>query len=68
MFCTMSTSVKAPSFIGFHLALVQLGQIGPDKAANLAHARDMVLKAAAGSNGQHTKPDMIVLPECFNSP
>ncbi|EJD05658.1 carbon-nitrogen hydrolase [Fomitiporia mediterranea MF3/22] len=65
----MSNSTPSPpSFLGFHLALVQLGQIGADKTKNLQHARDMVLKAATGDNGKHPKPDLIVLPECFNSP
>ena len=64
----MSATTKAPSFLGFHLALVQLGQIGSDKTKNLAHAKDMVLKAANRGDGQHPKPDVIVLPECFNSP
>ena len=42
------------------LALIQLAA-GPDKAANLAHARAKVLEASkAGAN-------LIVLPECFNS-
>ncbi|EPS40413.1 hypothetical protein H072_5772 [Dactylellina haptotyla CBS 200.50] len=45
----------------FKIALVQLAA-GPDKAANLAHAKTKVLEAAkAGAN-------VIVLPECFNSP
>ncbi|KAH8117152.1 carbon-nitrogen hydrolase [Phellopilus nigrolimitatus] len=66
-FCKMSTP-RAPSFIGFHLALIQLGQISADKANNLCHARDMILKAASGDNGKHPKPDLVVLPECFNSP
>ena len=57
----MSTSA-APSFLGFNLALIQLGQIGSDKAKNLQHARDMVLKAASGESGKHPKPDLIVLP------
>ncbi|KAL5529384.1 hypothetical protein ACEPAG_5369 [Sanghuangporus baumii] len=61
-------SQPAPSFLGFHLALVQLGQIGSDKAKNLQHAREMVLKASTGDDGKHPKPDLIVLPECFNSP
>ncbi|ESK88412.1 nitrilase family protein [Moniliophthora roreri MCA 2997] len=52
-------------FKPFTLALVQLGQIGANKAENLNHAREMVLKAAAAAA---KKPDLIVLPECFNSP
>jgi omega-amidase len=43
------------------LACIQLAS-GTDKAANLKHARGKVLEAAkAGAN-------IIVLPECFNSP
>ncbi|CAK7275254.1 Omega-amidase nit3 [Sporothrix epigloea] len=43
------------------IACIQLAS-GKDKAANLAHARDKVLEAAGrGAN-------LIVLPECFNSP
>ncbi|THH27621.1 hypothetical protein EUX98_g6562 [Antrodiella citrinella] len=57
----------APTFKPFTLALVQLGQIGGDKSANLKHAREMVLKAASAS-GHAKKPDLVVLPECFNSP
>ncbi|KAI0086671.1 carbon-nitrogen hydrolase [Irpex rosettiformis] len=60
-------SAQPPTFKPFNLALVQLGQIGADKAANLEHAKEMILKASQGSStGQ--KPDLIVLPECFNSP
>ncbi|KAJ1844615.1 hypothetical protein LPJ73_005112, partial [Coemansia sp. RSA 2703] len=45
----------------FKLALVQLA-VGAQKAANLANARRKVLEASqAGAN-------MVVLPECFNSP
>ena len=65
---TFSMASPAPSFLGFHLVLIQLGQIGPDKAKNLQHAKDMVHRAATGDNGRHPKPDLIVLPECFNSP
>lgn len=50
----------------FKLALVQLGETSPDKKANLARAREMVLKAAKGESG-NGDVDMVVLPECFNS-
>jgi omega-amidase len=56
----MSTLTPAPAFKPFNLALIQLGQVGPDKAANLKHARDMIRKAASG-NAQG-KPDLIALP------
>ncbi|KAI9510397.1 carbon-nitrogen hydrolase [Russula earlei] len=69
----MSTIPPAPAFKPFNLALIQLGQIGADKAANLKHARDMIRRAAGGESlgvggGAQGKPDLIVLPECFNSP
>ncbi|CAE6460300.1 unnamed protein product [Rhizoctonia solani] len=50
----------------FRLSLVQLGGTGDDKATNLVHAKEMVLKAAHPVDGKKT--DLIVLPECFNSP
>ncbi|KAJ7752140.1 carbon-nitrogen hydrolase [Mycena metata] len=53
-----------PPFKPFRLALIQLGNVTPNKSDNLKHARDMILKAAASAK----KPDLIVLPECFNSP
>ena len=56
----MSLLSKAPALKPFTLALVQLGQIGSNKTENLKHARDMVLKAAAGKDGK--KPNLIVLP------
>jgi omega-amidase len=37
-------------------------QIGADKAHNLTHAREKVLEAAKEG------AEIIVLPECFNSP
>jgi len=43
--------------------LIQLGNITANKAENIKHAREMILKAASSK-----KPDLIVLPECFNSP
>ncbi|KXN84392.1 Hydrolase C26A3.11 [Leucoagaricus sp. SymC.cos] len=55
------------SFRPFTLAFIQLGQIGANKADNIKHARDMILKAASGQ-GHTKKPDLVVLPECFNSP
>jgi len=42
----------------FTLALIQLGNIGPNKADNLKHAREMILKAATVDR----KPDLVVLP------
>ncbi|RPD65790.1 carbon-nitrogen hydrolase [Lentinus tigrinus ALCF2SS1-7] len=62
----MSTTA-APTFKPFNLALIQLGGVGTDKAANLRHAREMIKKAASGDGGAKPKPDLIVLPECFNS-
>jgi len=60
----MST-LPPPTFKPFNLALIQLGQIGADKAANLKHARDMIRKAANGEGvkgNTQGKPDLIVLP------
>ena len=48
---------RSPVFKSFTLALVQLGNIGADKSANLKHAREMIRKAA-GRQGK--KPDVIV--------
>jgi predicted amidohydrolase len=61
----MSTVPPAPAFKPFNLALIQLGQIGADKRANLEHARDMIRRAASGEGvggGAQGKPDLIVLP------
>lgn len=60
----MSTIPTAPAFKPFNLALIQLGQIGADKSANLKHARDMIRRAASGEGvgGAQGKPDLIVLP------
>lgn len=51
-----SLLAKAPVFKPFKLALIQLGNIGADKAANLQHARTKILEAGS------KKPDLIVLP------
>lgn len=57
----MATSTSPVLKKPVKLACIQLAS-GPDKAANLSHARDKVVEAAkSGAN-------MIVLPECFNSP
>jgi omega-amidase len=69
---TMSSN--APDFKQFKLALIQLGipshlAENPTetdiKHANLKHARDMIDRAVKSPAG---KPDLVVLPECFNSP
>ncbi|KAH8195294.1 hypothetical protein TruAng_010543 [Truncatella angustata] len=57
----MATSPSAVLRQPVKLACVQLAS-GPDKAANLEHAREKVLEAAQGG------AKIIVLPECFNSP
>ncbi|TFK53225.1 carbon-nitrogen hydrolase [Heliocybe sulcata] len=62
----MAASTEPPSLKPFTIALVQLGQVTSDKSKNLPHAREMILKAASREGGR--KPDLIVLPECFNSP
>ena len=49
------------SFRPFTLAFIQLGQVGPNKADNIKHARDMILKAASGQS-HNKKPDLVVLP------
>jgi len=51
----------------FTMALIQLGNISYTKTDNLRHAHEQILKAAQGSE-TGKKPDVIVLPECFNSP
>ena len=56
---TVTIMSKSPVFKPFTLALVQLGNVGADKSANLKHAREMIRKAA-GRQGK--KPDVIVLP------
>jgi len=68
---TMSS--VAPEFKQFRLALIQLGPSRvPEnptpadiKHANLNHATELISRAVQNTNG---KPDLVVLPECFNSP
>ena len=58
----MAASTRAPVLKQpVKLACIQLAS-GPDKAANLARARDKVIEAARSG------AKIIVLPECFNSP
>ncbi|KAH7921489.1 carbon-nitrogen hydrolase [Leucogyrophana mollusca] len=64
----MSSFSAPPTFKPFNLALIQLGGVGSDKAANLQHARDMILKAAHEGGHLEPGPKVIVLPEIFNSP
>lgn len=67
----MSTTAPAPSARDdrgavlkqpVRIACVQLSS-GADKAANLSRARDRILSAA-----REGAADVVVLPECFNSP
>jgi omega-amidase len=51
----------------FTLALIQLGNIGSNKAENLRHAREMILRAASGQ-GKSKRPDLIVLPVRLSFP
>ncbi|KAG1865602.1 hypothetical protein C8R48DRAFT_601163 [Suillus tomentosus] len=60
------TSVAPPVFKPFTLTLIQLGSIASDKAANLHHARKMIMKAAKSNSDK--RPQVVVLPESFNSP
>lgn len=48
----------------FRLALLQLAGLSANKASNIAVARKAVAAAAASV----PKPDLIVLPEIWNSP
>lgn len=55
-------SLKAPLAKTLRVALIQL-KSGTDKAANLANALRLIAEATASGG-----VDMVVLPECFNSP
>jgi omega-amidase len=58
----MAQLSAAPAFKAFNLALIQLGGVTTNKADNLKHAREMVLKAASADGGSKPKPNLIVLP------
>jgi omega-amidase len=62
MIRSLMSSPQVPVFKPFILALIQLGHIGTDKSANLKHAREMILKAAAPE--KKSRPDLVVLPVC----
>ena len=55
-------SSPVPDFKAFNLALIQLGHIGADKAANLKHAKEMILTAARAGGTSDKKPSLVVLP------
>lgn len=65
----MSTLNQLNDKIGrsFNIALIQLGQIGSDKLSNLDKARRKIDECLRGKN-QESKPQVVVLPEIFNSP
>ncbi|GAA6021057.1 hypothetical protein JCM8202_003831 [Rhodotorula sphaerocarpa] len=65
----MATAPTPASGQNFRLAMIQLAAAGDgtDKAANLAHAREMIAEAVKGGK-EGRKPDVVVLPEIFNSP
>lgn len=63
---TMATDPAAFSLQPVRLALVQLGETSADKRANLQRAQDMVARAVSG--GPDGRAQMVLLPECFNSP
>lgn len=56
---TLSAS-DAPPFKPFRLALVQMGGVTSSKERNLAHAKELVARAASPGDGP--KPGVIVLP------
>ncbi|ODV80407.1 carbon-nitrogen hydrolase [Suhomyces tanzawaensis NRRL Y-17324] len=59
-----SPVLKSPLSKSLRIALIQL-KAGADKAANLAKVSKYIDDAVAGSK---TKLDLVMLPECFNSP
>ena len=65
----MSTAPTPISGQSFRLAMIQLAAVGDgsDKAANLAHAKEMIAKAVQGGQ-EGRKPDVVVLPVRLTSP
>ena len=57
----MSLRSEPPEFKPFNLALIQLGNIGLDKDANLKHAHDLIIKAAKG-DPENKPAELVVLP------
>ena len=49
-----------PPFKPFRLALVQMGGVTSSKEKNLAHAKELIARAASPGDGK--KPGVIVLP------
>lgn len=62
---TMSSVLKSPLTKNLKVALIQL-KAGADKAANLSKVQSYIDKAVSEST--IGKPDVVMLPECFNSP
>lgn len=60
-------SIVPPNFKAFNLAMIQLGQIGEDKRANLVHAREMVRRAAEGGDAGPAQIVMLPVPFTFVS-
>ncbi|GAA5948153.1 hypothetical protein JCM3765_007131 [Sporobolomyces pararoseus] len=65
----MTISATPVSGRNFRLALCQISQPadGSNKQDNLNHAREMVKEAIKGG-AEGKKPELVVLPEIFNSP
>ncbi|GJN90807.1 hypothetical protein Rhopal_003821-T1 [Rhodotorula paludigena] len=65
----MATSAPPVDGRPARFAFIQLASAGDgtDKAANLEHAREKLAEAVKGGP-EGRKPDLVVLPEIFNSP
>lgn len=68
LFSMTSKSVPLlPLLKPLNVALIQIGA-GPVKADNLSKTASFIDRAIAESTASGEKSDLIVLPECFNSP